>query len=420
MPDLTERLAATRTRLLDEIDVPDLGVIGRRAAALRRRRLAARSGGALLALVTAGTLVAQTGAGTAPRPPVAATATPDPASVLVFTGAGITVHGLSGVAAELPGQLRDIEFVDPYTGWALATDCPVDATTCQLTVARTADGGLTWSARPVAGYGTGPENVPDLAALDARTLVLHGAGKWMVSTDSGVTWKSGTAGGPADGPGATLERDARPLLRPGGGAGCAGTVVEVFATGDGYRGDLANPPPLDVCWVSVRPAADGGWWVGGTEPGTGRAAVAVTRDGGTTWHATFLDAPGDSARVATLGDHTYVAVVAGRGDATELRAVYHSARPDAAFTRTWTGGPQPRTIGGDPVPLLDGRLLLVDGDRHWFVSRDDGRSFARVAELPRVIRLSRTPAGYVAFGIVADAYAAFSSDGSTWRKLHAR
>src|SRR5690606_35899421 len=112
---------------------------------------------------------------------------------------------------------------------------------------------------------------------------------------------------------ATLDTDDRPLLRPAPGAGCAGAVVEVWRAGYGYRGDLANPPPLDVCWVAARRSADGGWWVGGSDPGTGRPAVAVTRDGGANWTVTDFDTPGDLVRVGMLGGHTYAVVVARDG-----------------------------------------------------------------------------------------------------------
>jgi len=416
VPDLDERLAATRTRLLDEIEMPDLAVIGRRAERLRRRRRAGRAGAAALAVVAAVFLAPiwqrSGGDGPGPEPPAAR---PEPTSAgPVYTDAGITVHGLDGVVVDLPGVLRDVEFADRDHGFVLGADCP-DAPECRLVVAGTADGGDTWTTYPVTGHDAAPDRLPDVVALDETTLVLHSPGTSVISTDAGATWRPVTRSGAT----ATLNDDDRPLLRPGPGAGCAGAAVEVWSPGLGHRGDLADPP-LNVCWVAARRSADGGWWIGGTEPGTGRPAVAVTRDGGATWSVTDFDTPGDLARVGMLGDHTYAVVVTRDGQADLVRAVYHSPRPGAPFQRVYSGDGGPRTIGGEPVPLLDGRLLVVDGQRQWFLGDADGRSFTRAGDLPPVARVWRTPGGYVALDIVADGYAAFSPDGTLWRKLHVR
>lgn len=142
--------------------------------------------------------------------------------------------------------------------------------------------------------------------------------------------------------------------------------------------------------------------------------MAVTYDGGAHWDRTVFDDPGTAARVASLGNQTTVAVV----DGDRLRAVYRGI-DRGALTRTWAGATE-LTIGGEPVPLLDGRVLIVDGKDQWFVSDVGVTVFTRTTRdvLPRVSRLWRTPAGYVAFDLVAPWYAGFSSDGSTWRKLH--
>jgi hypothetical protein len=73
------------------------------------------------------------------------------------------------------------------------------------------------------------------------------------------------------------------------------------------------------------------------------------------------------------------------------------------------------------VPLLDGRLLVTGTDQRWYVSADDGRSFSQAAgSLPPVGRLARTDAGYVAYQLFSNGWAAYSADGSTWRKLQIR
>jgi hypothetical protein len=148
----------------------------------------------------------------------------------------------------------------------------------------------------------------------------------------------------------------------------------------------------------------------------------VSRDGGARWTTPPLepvDGPVASVRVSTLGS---VAYAVATGDDGTVRGIYHSADSGATFTRTGSGGGTPAAIAGDVVPLLDGRLLAVSpgpaddpqsGD--WWVSSDEGRTFVQ-AELPVVGRIDRTAAGYVANDFFRD-YAAFSRDGTTWRKL---
>jgi hypothetical protein len=418
VPDLDERLRATRTHLLDEISQPDLAVVRRRATTLRHRRRAMRggAGAALLVLAVAGVVLGRpwTGGGTGGTGnEPAATPGPSPSSVTVFLDRGLTVNGLvrDQAITELPGEVRDIEFVDPDRGWALASECPKGAGTCRLTIAGTDDGGLTWTARQVSTRPTGPDS-PDLVVLAPDTLVLHWpAGPSRLSADGGVTWQAVyPPGGRAP---ASLGVHDRLLLRPGG-SGCAGSAVEVWRAGRGNAGDIATAPPLDVCWVGTVRGADGGWWVGGTLPG-GRAAAAVSYNGGATWQRHDLDGETGSARVATLGSAVFAAVVDSEG---ALRGIYYSAGRGDAFTRTWRGG-DPRTLGGEPVPLLDDRLMISDGADRWFVSGDRGRTFQQATALPpNVGRIERTAAGFVAYNVVADGWTAFSSDGATWRKLH--
>jgi hypothetical protein len=108
-----------------------------------------------------------------------------------------------------------------------------------------------------------------------------------------------------------------------------------------------------------------------------------------------------------------------------LLAILHSTDSGGSFTLTRTRGTaEPATLAGEAVPLLDGRLLVTTTAREWYVSDDAGATFAEArGGLPVVGPLRRTWAGYVAydlFGGEPAGWAAFSSDGSTWRKLHIR
>jgi hypothetical protein len=417
VPDLDERLAASRSRLLEEIEQPALSSVAVRAIRLRQRCRAGRATAAALALAIVALIFRPWSTGTAAPQPAGP---PDPGNSgqVVYTDAGVTINGLLAGhdITDLPGRLEDVEFSRPAHGWLLTSDCADGRPGCRLTVGETADGGLSWQLHPVPDRAAGPAAVPDLSALDERTLLLRSPqGSTAVSPDAGRTWRAASPGvGPANG----IGPGDRLLLRPpAAGAGCGAAVVEVFSVRYGGPTALAAQPPIEACWVAAAPAADGSWWVGGAADG--HPAAAVTRDRGASWQRiVFADADGQSVRVSTVGNDTYALVVAPDGDRTALRAIYH-ARAPGGFVRTWHGAGEPRTVAGEAVPTASGQLLLAGGDGAWFVSTSKGASFVRADELPRVGRLIGTPAGYVALDVVADGWAAYSADGSTWYKLHA-
>jgi photosystem II stability/assembly factor-like uncharacterized protein len=174
--------------------------------------------------------------------------------------------------------------------------------------------------------------------------------------------------------------------------------------------------------VAARPTADGAWWLGGVVTGTNQPALAVSRNGGRTWSRVLLAAPNGRAQVSVLGSHAYAVVL---GAEREIRAVLVSTDGGQTFTRTWTPGrAEPATLAGEAVPLLDGRLLVTTLSGEWYVSDVAVTEFSHAdGNLPFVGALRRTWAGYVAydlFGAEPAGWAAFSSDGSTWRKLHIR
>ncbi|HET8659839.1 MAG TPA: sialidase family protein [Micromonosporaceae bacterium] len=420
MPDtrLDQQRAASRAQLLAEIDQPDLARVRERAQVLRRRRTVARAGGGLALLATAA-LVAVTAQPWAGRgPEVATTPGPVPSGGPVWTDAGITVNGMVQPYVDLPGDIVDVELVDPDRGYALLAGC-VGGRSCRMTVASTRDGGLTWTEHPLPAGAAIADIPPELLLFPDGSAVVTVQPPLVLTAESGWQPRPGTGG-----PVTTAERGARLRVRPGPSRGCAGAVVEVWTSGYGHRGDLANQPPIDVCWVAAQPAADGAWWVGGADRATGQPAVSVSRDSGRTWQRPQLPgaatgAPaGTSVRVATLGTHAY-AVVTGPGG--QLGAVYHSVDGGRSFTRTRPGPDgEPATLAGDPVPVLDGRLLVATLTGRWFVSSDAGATFVRTDELPEVGRLVRGPSGYVALDLFGNGWAAYSSDGATWRKLHLR
>jgi hypothetical protein len=410
--DLDEHLAGGRTALLADIAQPPLERVTARATAIRRRRRRVRGAGAALVGLAAVVLLVRPDGGQ-PNREVADPPRPAP----VYAADGLTINGLADLssALDLPGTVVDVEFTDPEHGYAVTT-CEDADDRCRPAFAGTIDGGRTWTQRPMPA-GVAPDAMPELTVFEDGSVTLR-AGELVFAVleankgEDQPRWLPATA---VDSAVLTaLGRGEIMRLRPGG-PGCAGGEVDVWTPGFAPRGTLRAQPGLDVCWVSAVPTATGAWWVGGMSDG--RAAAAVSHDGGATWQPKVFDVDG-AARLAFLGGHIYALVTGPDG---RLLAVFQSADRGAAFTRVGGPGALPAAVAGDLVPLLDGRLLLADGAGDWQVSADDGATW-KVAEgtLPAVGRLARTPAGYVAYNLFNAGWSAFSTDGTTWRKLDLR
>ncbi|GAA1884812.1 hypothetical protein [Asanoa iriomotensis] len=409
MPDLDNRLARSRSALLDEIEQPPMAAVRRRASRIRRRRATTAGAAALavLGVIAIGARPWQQDAG-----PTTVTATDPPAIAPVYRGGGIEIIGLSPTKVhEIDGDIADVEFTDPAHGIAMAgcdRDCPPPAST--------EDGGLSWHTVPMSpSGGDGPT---DVTAFPGGHWLLRGGGsQW--SSFSGVGWEASTPPAP------TAQENIGPGQLPG--IERAGGDLVVRSWDQGTLGPLVEQPDLAVRWVAPAPAGDGSWWVGGLSGTT--PAVAVSHDAGRDWTTTVLDPPvGEVAdvRIGTLGSEVYALAT---GQVGELLGVYHSADGGRTFTATYLsagGGPGPDDkvpgggVAGDPVPLLDGRLLVVERDGRqssWWVSTDAGRTFSPVPGLPAAGSIRRTYAGYVVYGLFQSSWAAFSTDGSNWQKL---
>jgi hypothetical protein len=406
--DLDERLAGGRSALLADIVQPPMDQIGARAATIRRRRRQVRGATALAVVAVGAFLVRPDGGEPAPQ-----VAQPPPPSAPVYAGDNLTINGLPDLAhaLDLPGTVVDMEFVDAEHGYAVSTCGGTDAYDCRPSFASTADGGRTWAPSDLPS-AVGTRTVPALVAFAPHRVLVRIGTKAYSSADSGQNWRETIIGE------LPTPMQAGDILQPHavGSAGydCGEGRVDVWTPDFAPRGPLARQPDLAVCWV-VPAGGDGrAWWVGGRIGPM--AAIAVTRDRGLTWATQSLPVAG-SARVAVLGPHVYVLVSEANG---RLRAVFHSADRGLNFSLTGESG-LPSGVAGDPVPLLDGRLLIADPSGGWWISADDGRTFKRAGgTLPVVGRLARTPAGYVAYDLFHADWLAFSTDGSTWRKQDLR
>lgn len=380
-----------RTQRLD-FTQPPLSAITARARVLRRRRRAAQVGAvALTLLAAASTAVLSTRDG--PAPQVAA-----PLGG-VWTGGGITVNGLPGLPRDLPGKILDAEFIDADRGFLLTLEC---AGSCTAWVSASTDGGRTWATTRAPGaFGTPTPGAPPALVVTGSRIALVGAAGRASSAD-GTAWDTAD-----DAPTtAALPGDARLILRDG-------RLLALRHDGT----TLITPPsqpPLELAWAAPVRAGDASWWTGGTSGG--HPAVAVSRDGGATWTQTTFPGIG-TARVSFLGKDVYATLTDPVTTPPTLLGVAASADGGDHFAapRPITG----TTIGGDLVPLLDGRLLIVDGDSHWLVSTDRGGTWQRVQGLHPTKRLARTQTGWVAYDM-STIYTAYSLDGSTWQKLDAQ
>jgi hypothetical protein len=402
VPDLDNRLARSRAALLDQIDQPPLADVRRRARGIRRRRAAAAGATVLALLGVIGISARPWQHDTIPS----VTATAPPSSAPVYQGGDIKVTGLlPDPVLSLDGEIGDVEFADRDHGIvAVGCDkaCPP--------LASTADGGLRWQEVAQSPSGAGPT---DVIAFPGGRWLLHGADLYWASAD-GARWRMVTP--PAETTRAAIGPGELPRVdQPGG-------QVSVLNADLGPLGPLAHQPDLTARWVAPAATADGAWWVGGLR-GTA-PAVAVSHDAGRSWKTTTLPGPvdpTDAVAISTLGSEVYAVA---RSEAGEVVGIYHSADSGGSFEATYlsaaTGGAQtPRPFAGDPVPLLDGRLLLVQPNgtpSSWWVSADAGRTFAPAVGLPAVGLIRRTYAGYVAYRLF-DSWTAFSTDGSNWQKL---
>ncbi|GAA1734993.1 hypothetical protein [Luedemannella helvata] len=439
MPDDLDRLLrSTRADLLDDIDGPDLDRVTARADTLRRRRRAiaasTAAAGATLALTlwgflgAAGTQALPTPAGPSGGPPVTVrpTTTAMPPDRDEWNGDDLRFAG--AVSTDLPGEPVDVEFVDPNVGYAVLAQCGADAkSSCQYTMQYTENGGRTWEARslPATQATTGHDILLNIVPLGGSSLVVTGFGTWF-SPDAGRTWQPSQR--PLDPPEVRSIPDGGKLVLDAdmsGGPDCPGSRVDAFFP-NGTRAQLANQPPIGVCWVANAEAVGGVWWVGGRSS-KGRPAVAASRDAGVTWATvefpTVETAPEAWPKVTFVGSRTYVTVVSGKANvgsihgATQIMAIHRST--DGGHTFAPFAGYGLPALTGDAVPLLDGRIVVASAGLS--MSFPSGTRFvAAPDDVPYVRAIRRTDVGWIAYDLDRSGTVARSMDGILWQRLTIR
>ncbi|MET8834441.1 hypothetical protein ABZV78_11050 [Micromonospora sp. NPDC004540] len=246
---------------------------------VRRRRRGLLAG--LLALLLAGPAGTYAAAhrGDPPVPRPIPTVSPTPGGKVIERKIA-----LPGV----PGGLTGLQFVDSRTGWALFDTCDSNdpmARGCRRTVARTTDGGTTWT---VVALPEAPDGAAYLLPRDGRTLTVVAGRRYLVTVDGGATFSSS----PLDSPSAATRRA---MATPNG---FVVACPSFLGPGDGARGKscdrqqvlrvdddpLPQQPP-----VTLRPGGehalmeggDGRLWLTVTEGD--RLTVVTSDDRGATW-----------------------------------------------------------------------------------------------------------------------------------------
>ncbi|MFF2775284.1 WD40/YVTN/BNR-like repeat-containing protein [Streptomyces sp. NPDC058052] len=323
--------------------------------------------------------------------------------------------------AGLPGWAADLGFAADGSGFALLAECVNDPAEpangfCRQRIAALDRGADRWEQRV--------SPLPELRGAEgvsARLWVL-GPGRALIEDGGGDEPPHGWFSG--DGGRSWRAVDPRPAGRtpdiPAGGAltaecatdpgappeSCAREVLAVVSPRDGRRRRLVAQPALGA---HPRPAAvaepDGSWWVSGVEPGTGRPAVAVSRDAGRSWSVSRLPsaaaAPHGYTQVVVGPDAVYAAEMGelkgGEPVKNPLRALHRSRDGGRTWERTWTTGAvaEPRSLEGLPVPGPGGRVEIA-AQSSGYRSADGGRTFRELDDGSAYVR--RTGAGLLREG----------------------
>ncbi|CCA56553.1 MULTISPECIES: WD40/YVTN/BNR-like repeat-containing protein [Streptomyces] len=378
------------------------------------------------------------GASGTPRPPTVSGA-PSPAAPGAPPAGAFGAPPRIPSAPALPGWAHSLGFARDGSGFALLAECVGDQAApesgfCRQHVAVLDAGAREWVLRrsPLPRV-LGTEGVSSnlLSLGPGRALVEEGgpgpAARTWFTQDGGRSWRPGeqrTVGTTPDIPeGAVLATDCADPAEALPDA-CERERLVVVSPRDGRRRALARGPLLGAHpRPQGQPEPDGSWWVSGTDPLSGRAAVAFSRDGGRSWTVSRLPSPamdsGWYTAVAVGKDAVYAAEMgdlSGGGEPVKnpMRALHRSVDGGRTWQRMWTTGPseEPRTLLGLPVPGPGGRVE-IGAELSGYRSEDGGRTFVRLNDGTHHTR--RTPLGLLREA--SRCQYALTADGVRWSEF---
>lgn len=390
--------SALRSTVETATRLPGFDVVERRARRLRRRHRLAVLGAVLATFAALGpAALLAPGPGRSspislgPDNDITTTAEPEPTATIAPR---VTVRAAAGV---------DIEHV-----YAVVDVCFEDRCNLQLSPVR--PGGPEAGPAKVGLLRDQPSD-----RLDDVRLVATGPSAAVVSgVDGGRTVydRIDASATPAEVGGAhagQLTADDRPAQFTEGGP------VRLVDARTGRSRALAQQPPLGAPEVYTAVAATRGLWATGIDPGTGEAAVAVSRDG-TQWSVhRFGVRPGNSPPVlATYDGQTAYVFLQVDGAVREWRTDDGGTGwSEVPVRMSWPAATTGR-FGAAVRP--DGSVLcwLNDSPAPVFLaSADGGVSFTGTGSAGLSGPVVQVPGGYVALG----ERLALSRDGYTWSTI---
>ncbi|MFL6140992.1 MAG: hypothetical protein ACJ72N_03840 [Labedaea sp.] len=403
---VVRKLGALRDELHGAVPLPDVATVfaGSRAKVFRRRRTLA----ALLAVVIAAAAIRLLRTALPPVPGAEPDTAPLPSSI----------------AEPARSFVYDVDVLvgERLQGYALRAVCPTRSQTgpCPTEVLYTEDGQFWAIQSRLPAPANGARGLDRrIRTLGPFKVVIEARTERWYSNDSALTWRrvpvepgATVAAIPPD---AVLEPRCFVVTTVCRGLG----QLLVTLPDSGRSATLANPPALDQPVPGPIPAADGGWWVSGKDPGTGRWSLAVSHDAGRTWSITplppFTGTPQAGISVTAAPKVWYATAVGQLPDtAAGLLAIFRSTDAGATWTAVWQAGDGrvPRSIAGTLVAAPDGSITLTTQDGGTYVSTDQAATFRRDSGPARYAR--RSQVGYIAsFGGTSGEYS-WSRDGSRW------
>lgn len=256
--------------------------------------------------------------GSPAHPASRSAATPSPPVPPLQVTGTVVLHLRPPTPGAGPVTLGDVAFASGQDGAAVGYRCGGTPEQCSGVVVTTRDGGGTWS-----GPITLPRPLTHVRFLAKASFGwAWGPDALYTTADGGATWIGSALPMPQGGEPVLFASfvDARDGWLARGDLNCAtqGCPISIWATTDGggawtevatnrgaitAQGELANPPPNGLPWVT---------WDGGGDLGAGRGwlltdlaagAVYLTSNGGANW-ARVVQLP-------SMGPHTAAAITVG-------------------------------------------------------------------------------------------------------------